>query len=169
MVKKIIVAVLLLPILLWMFAPKKELLFLLEKRLAEQGIVLADGTLYEHPFGLTIEHPVLFFKGVRVASVDTVSVWSVLFYTRGRIDSLTIDPSLQTYFPEKIDAVSLVHTVVNPLKISVALTGSSLAAEGEIDLRKHAVRMMFPKLTNKNVLKRYLKQTKGGWIYEQQF
>ena len=169
MVKKIILIIVLLPILLWVLSPKKELLYLLEKQLAKQGVVLSDGTIREHPFGLTIEHPSLYFKGIKVATADTISFWSVLAYTQGTIDTVAFDPSLHSYLPEKIEKVLLVHNVLDPNTAVLSIIDSAFTGEGSVEIMARKVHMLFPTLSDKSALTRYLKHTKGGWTYEQRF
>ncbi len=169
MVKKILLLIVLLPVLLWMTAPKKELLYLLEKQLASQGIVLSDGVVREQPFGLTIEHPALYFKGIKVATAKEISLWSVLVYTRGTIVSIAVDPSLQAYAPKSIDRVEIVHTVTAPKTVAVRVTDPVLAGTGEVDVVGRTIKMLFPNVPAKSALARYLKHTPGGWTYEQRF
>jgi len=169
MVKKIILLIVLVPFLIWILAPKKELFYLLEKRLADQGIVISDGTVHENLFGLTIEHPALYFKGIKVATADEITLWSVLVYTRGTIRTLVFDATLKAYLPGKIDEVSIVHTVGDPFTVPITVTGTPLAGEGEIDLKERTIEIRFPHLPPKSALARYLKHTKGGWAYEQHF
>jgi hypothetical protein len=169
MVRKILLIIVLLPLLLWMLAPKKELFYLLEKQLATQGIVLSDGIMHEQLFGLTIEHPTLYFKGIKVATAHEISLWSVLVYTQGSIDAIAVDSSLQSYLPKKIEKVSMVHSVVAPKDVIVSIIDPVLAGDGNVAITQRKIHLLFPKLPPPSALTRYLKQTKGGWTYEQRF
>ena len=169
MVKKILLVVVLLPFLILMLSPKKEIFYLFEKQLADRGIVISDGTISEHPFGLTIEHPALYFKGAKVATAREITLWSVLAYTRGSIDGLVTDPSLKNYLPEKVDKISVVHSIASPFIAPVTLQDTSYGGEGEIRLKERRLKIRFPHLPAKSPMTRYLKHTKGGWTYEQRF
>ena len=169
MVKKTLISIILIPLLILMFSPKKELLFLLEKRLATQGIVLADGQVETHPFGLTIDHPSIYVKGIKVATLRHLSLWSALFYTQGSIEGITFDPSLKSYFPAHIAHVTLVHSVVDPLQVQLSVEDPAVQGEGSVHLKKQALSFRFTKLPKEISTARYLKHTKGGWVYAQQF
>ena len=169
MVKKTVISIILLPLLILVFSPKKELLFLLEKRLAAQGIVLADGHVETHPFGLTIDHPSLYVKGIKVATLRHLSLWSVLFYTKGSIEGIAFDPSLKSYLPARIAHVTVVHSVIDPLHAQLHVEDPTVQGKGSIYLKKRTLSLRFTKLPKGISTTRYLKHTKGGWVYAQQF
>jgi hypothetical protein len=169
MVKKILLVIVLLPFLILMLSPKKEIFYLFEKQLANQGIIVSDGVISEHPFGLTIEHPALYFKGAKVATAKEITLWSVLAYTRGSIEGLVVDPSLKKYLPENVDRISLVHSIASPFVVPVTLRDKTYGGEGEIRLKERILKIRLPHLPAKSPMMRYLKHTKGGWTYEQRF
>ncbi len=169
MVKKIILVLILLPLLLWIFAPKKSLVYWGEKQWAAQGITVTGSAIHEHPFGLTIEHPVVYFKGAKVATAKAISLWSVLLYTHGEADAIRIDPAFKAFAPSQIGAVVLTHSVIAPLRAPVAINDPHFSGSGHIDLNTHVLQLLFPTLPKSSPLKRYLKQTKGGWTYERTF
>jgi len=169
MVKKTVISIILLPLLILVFSPKKELLFLLEKRLATQSIVLADGQVKTHPFGLTIDHPSVYVKGIKIATLRHLSLWSVLFYTQGSIEGITFDPSLKSYLPASIAHATLVHSVVDPLQVQLSVEAPTVQGKGSIHLKKRTLSFRFTKLPKGISTTRYLKHTKGGWVYAQQF
>jgi len=169
MVKKTVISIILLPLLILMFSPKKELLFLLEKRLATQGIVLADGQIETHPFGLTIDHPSVYVKGIKVATLQHLSLWSVLLYTQGNVEGVTFDPSLKSYLPARIAHVALVHSIVDPLRAQLRVEDPTVQGRGSIHLKKRTLSLRFTKLPKEISTTRYLKHTKGGWNYAQRF
>ncbi len=169
MVKKTIISIILIPFLILAFSPKKELLFLLEKRLATQGIVLADGYVETHPFGLSIDHPSLYVKGIKVATLRHLSLWSVLFYTKGSVEGITVDPSLTSYLPAHIAHATLVHSIIDPLRASLRVDDPAVQGTGAIQLKKRTLSLRFTKLPKGISTTRYLKHTKGGWIYAQRF
>ena len=169
MVKKTVISIVLLPLLILVFSPKKELLFLLEKRLAAQGIVLADGHVEAHPFGLTIDHPSVYVKGIKVATLRHLSLWSVLLYTKGSVEGITFDPSLKSYLPARIAQVTLVHNVIDPLQAQLRVEDPVIQGTGAIQLKKRTLTLRFTKLPKGISTARYLKHTKEGWVYAQQF
>ena len=169
MVKKTIISILLIPFLILAFSPKKELLFLLEKQWATRGIVLADGDVKTHPFGLSVDHLSLYVKGIKVATIRHLSLWSVLFYTKGSIEGVTFDSSLTSYLPSHIAHVTLVHSVIDPLRAKLRVEDPAMQGEGSFRMKKRTLSLRFTKLPKGISTTRYLKHTKGGWVYAQQF
>ena len=169
MVKKIAISLILLPLLVLVLSPKKELLFLLEKRLASQGIVLADGSITTHPFGLTLEHPSLYVKGIKVATIRHLSVWSVLFFTRGSAEGITVDDAFTAYVPAHLTRITVTHRIVDPIRVHLRVEDPAIQGEGAIALGQRSVSVRFTKFPSGISAVRYLKHTKGGWVYAQRF
>jgi len=169
MVKKILLVIILLPFLILALSPKKALLYQWEKQLAIRGIKLADGVIRTHPFGITIDHPSVYVKGIKVATIKHISLWSALFYTRGTIDGIKFDEAMEAYLPPKLAHVSLVHSVIEPTHVRLAVTDKAFPGDGDVDLRQRAFKMRFVTLPKNTPIAKYLKHGKGGWVYEQQF
>jgi len=168
MVKKILLVLVLLPFLVLALSPKKELFYLLEKRLANQGIVLSGGTMDAGIFGLSVEHPTVYFKGIKVATVDELSIVSVLFWTRVSAERIVVDSALHAYAPPKIDRVQIHHQLLAPTEAAITIDDPQFGGTGSLDLSQRHLRVLFPKLPAGAPAARYLKRTKGGWVYEQQ-
>lgn len=169
MVKKILVSLILLPFLLLFFAPKKELYYLIEHRLKNQGIVIADETIHESPVGLSLDHPVLYFKGAPVATVQNLSLWTLLLYGQASIENVHFDAAFKRYLPSSIAQGVLTFTIFHPTQIAITLTDPAMAGEGEIDLKTRTLTLRMKKVPANSPLKSYLKHTKGGWVYEKRF
>jgi hypothetical protein len=168
MVKKTVLFLVVLPWLLWAFAPKKELYYLAEKILAKQGIVFSGEALSATPIGLSIDHADLYAKGIKIATVQHASLWSLLLYTHGGSQQITLDPVLAKLLPSKLGRISATHSVIQPTTIRLVIDDPHLGATGAIDLRTRTVRLLFSKAPDPK-LKRYIHKTKEGWVYEQRF
>jgi len=169
MVKKILLALILLPFLVLLLAPKTELYHLLEKRLAAQDIVISGEQIHTTPIGVRLEHPTFYVKGIPVATAQSVSLWSLLLYSRMDVEGLVFDPSLKNYVPSSVHSITLVHSVIDPLHIQGTLTDPTMTGTGTIDLTGRSATLQVSKLPASSPLKRYLKHTKGGWLYESTF
>ncbi len=169
MVKKILLVLILLPFLVLLLAPKTELYYLLEKRLAAQDIVISGERIQTTPIGLKLEHPTFYVKGIPVATARSVSLWSLLFYSRMEVDGLVFDPSLRNFVPPSVQTLALAYTVMDPLHVRGDLADPKMTGSGTVDLKDRALSLKLGKLPDRSPLKRYLKHTKGGWIYERKF
>jgi len=169
MVKKILLVIILLPFLILALSPKKALLYQWEKQLATRGIKLADGVISTHPFGISIDHPSVYVKGIKIATLKHVSLWSALVYTKGTMNGITFDPSMEAYLPPGLAQVSLTHSIIEPTHVRLILTDKAFPGDGDVDLKKRTLKVRFTKLPQRTPMARYLKHTKGGWVYEQRF
>ena len=166
MVKKILISLILLPFLILFFAPKKELYYLLEHRLKDQGVVVADERISESPVGLTLEHPALYFKGAHVADAQGLSLWSVLLFGRATLENIHIDPAFKRYAPSRLARSTLTFSLLHPTRLELTLTDPAMSGEGEIDLKTRRITLRISKMPNNSPLKQYFKHSKGGWVYE---
>ncbi len=169
MVKKVLLFVVVLPWLLWAFAPKKELYYLLEERLADRGVVLAGEQLRETPVGLSVLHAEVYVKGVKVAAIEKMSVWSLLLYGQGAATRITLDPSFRQMLPEAVRHLTVTHSVLHPAILYLDIEDPQMTASGTVDLRTRAVRLTFAKAPSSELLRRRVKKSGEGWVYEQRF
>jgi len=169
MVKKILLFIVVLPWLLWAFAPRKELYYLLERYLNRQSVVLSGEALRQTPVGLSVDHATLYVKGVRVAEIGHISLWSLLLYTRGDVENIRLDASLARMLPSAVRRATATHSVLQPMTIVLRIDDPNLAASGTIDLRTRTIRLVFANAPSSEMLTRTMKQTKEGWVYEQRF
>jgi hypothetical protein len=167
MVKKILLMVILVPVLILVLAPKKELWYLAEQQLKAQGLVISGEAIDDQLFGLKLRHPTIYFKGAKIATADSMTIWSVFVYTRATIDKIVVDDSLGAYLPASIDAVTITHTVSRPTRAAIRIEGETLAGEGYADGKKHLLHVRFGTVPPHSMLTRMLKKTEGGWVYEQ--
>jgi len=169
MVKKILLVLILFPLVLVLFAPKTELYYLLEKRLAAQDIVLSGEQVHETLLGLTLEHPTIYIKGIKIATVKSMSLWSLLVYTHVTVEGVKFDPSLKHFVPPAVANVTLTHSLLHPTRLAGVIRDPALSGAITIDLKgRHAV-VTFSQLPANSPVKRYLKHRKGGWDYETNF
>jgi len=167
MVRNAVILLILLPLLTVLLMPKKELYYLLEKRLEAQNIVISGEQLQENLLGLTIEHPTLYLGGAPLATAKEISLWSLLFYTKIDFTDLVVAEGLPTAVNAK--RLHLTHSVLSPLK--VILTGESSLGmlDGEIQLKARMLRLNATKGGENKAFARYLKKSEKGWVYESKF
>lgn len=167
MVRNIIILLIVLPLLVLFFMPKKELYYLLEKRLFAQNIVISGEKLQENLFGLTVKHPTFYLGGASVATAKEISLWSILFYSRVNFHDLQIAQGLPAEL--KSDLIYATHSIVSPLKVH--LVGKSTLGTMEGDLQMKA-RTMYLNIANDGAIggfSKYLKKSEKGWVYESKF
>lgn len=167
MVRNMVVLLIALPLLAMFFMPKKELYYLLEKRLSEQNIVISGETLQEDLFGFTVKHPTLYLGGAPVAAAKEVSLWSLWIYTKVNLFDLQIAKGL----PSELSAekVSAVHSIGSPFEVRLVGESSLGALRGKIQLKARMIHLDIAKGGENKALARYLKKSEKGWVYESRF
>jgi len=167
MVKRIVGGFFLFILLLWLFAPKQELYYLLEKKLKEQDIILSNETVTDTWFGLNIKNADVYVKGIKMANSADLQLNVFFFYNTLKIENINIDASLHSMAPKAIDALNVNYSVLNPLHITVDALGTFGTATGDVALMEKKFHIDFPVAKNINTFKKFLKKDEtGGWFYE---
>ncbi len=168
-VKKALLVLFLVLLSLAIFAPKRELYYLLEERLMQEDIIITNEVIEDGLLSLTLKHPEIYFKGIRVAQIESVRLWSVLFYTKLAIKSIELDKTLQRFVATQVEKVAITHTIIAPQQLSLQGEGGFGLIEGSVllDTRVARVNLSDEQLITK--LKPFLKKDDKGWYYETSF
>ena len=168
-VKKAALGLLVILLSLAIFAPKRELFYLLEERLMQQDIIISNEEIEAGPFTLTLNHPELYFKGIKVADIGEVRLFSLLFYTAVTVKEIKTDASLQKWIPGEVDNLTVAYQLWNPGNITLDALGSFGRAEGVVSLRKRVIHIDLVEEKSIETLKPLLKKGEEGWYYESSF
>ena len=167
MVKRILGGFFLSLILLWLFAPKVELYYLLEKSLKEKNIIISNETITDTWYGLKIENATINVAGATVASVVQLNFNFFLFYNTLKISEVKMDKSLSNMAPKEINSFSAIYSVADPLNVKLDGEGSFGVLDGKIELKNRRVEILFPETKDIKTIKKFLKKDKEkGWLYE---
>ncbi len=167
MVRNILIILLLLPLAVMIFMPKKELYYLMEHKLKEQNIVISGETLKEGLLSLTIENPVVYIGGAPLAKAEKITLWSLLVYTRLDARELLVAEGLPAEL--KFQSVGARYSIVSPTNIYLEGLGSLGTIEGNVDLLDRTVQIVIPEDAEVAALSKYLKKGDKGWVYESKF
>ena len=167
MVKRIVGGFFLSLILLWLFAPKVELYYLLEKSLKERDILISNETITDTWYGLKIENADLHVAGAKVANISELNFNFFLFYNTLTINEIKMDKSLSNIAPKEINKLDSVYSVLNPLNITLDGSGSFGVLDGTVALVDRKIEVLFPVAKELKTIKKFLKKDKEkGWFYE---
>lgn len=167
MVRNMVILLIALPLLAMLFMPKKELYYLLEKRLSEQNIVISGEALREDLFGLTVKHPTLYLRGAPVAAAKEISLWSLWVYTKADLLDLQIAKGLPSEL--SVERLTAVHSIGSPLEVRLEGKSSLGALRGKIQLKTRRIHLDIAKGGENKAFARYLKKSEKGWVYESGF
>jgi len=165
MVKRIVGGFFLTLILLWLFAPKQELYYLLEKSLKEQNIVISNEEFQDKWYGLKITNANIYLDGGNIAKVAELDFNFFFLYNTLTIHS--IEPAFANIAPKNIDKLIAKYSIIKPLKIELDGEGSFGVLKGAVDLLNRKVEIFFPVSKDLKSVKKFLKKDpKKGWYYE---
>jgi len=169
MVKKSGIALLVAWFAILVLMPKQEFYYKLEEALAKQEIELNEEKMDEGFFSLDLHKVTVYFKGIPVATIEEMDLYTLLFYSSLKLQGLHMDDSLKNMVPQETQKARLSYSILSPLKISVTAQGSFGGMRGTIDLNARQVHLDFNESTNIEMLKPQLKKSEKGWIYETSF
>jgi len=168
-VKKAALGLLVILLSLAIFAPKRELFYLLEERLMQQDIIINNEEIETGLFTLTLRHPELYFKGIKVADISEVKLLSLLFYTTVTVREIKPDASLQKWVSGEIDNLTAGNLLWKPGNIALGAMGSFGRAKGVVSLNKRVIHIDLVEEKSIEALKPLLKKGEEGWYYESSF
>ncbi len=169
MVKKSIFVLFVVWFAVIVFMPKQELYYQFEQQLEQEDVKIASEKIEEGWFTLTLKDPVIYVRGIKVATVESISIFTVLGYSSVQVEGVILDASLQSFAPGSIDEAHLTHLIVFPQRLSLSANGLFGEAEGEILLDARRLKIHFSDNSKLGMLRAQLKKDEEGWQYETAF
>jgi hypothetical protein len=170
MVKNIFIGLVVFWFALFIFMPKEALYYALEEKLEAQGLKINEKSIETGMFSLNLIDADIYFKGINVAHVKKINIFTLLFTTNVNIKELTIDASLKAFAPEKIDQANITHLLLSPMKVNILASGSFGNIEGVVDLKEKKLRLDFSNTTKEiDLLRGNLQKDEKGLYYETSF
>jgi len=170
MVKNIFIGFFVIWFALLVFMPKQELYFTLEKELAKQDIEINEESIEESVFSLNLIKPVIYVKGIKIATIEKINIFTLLLYTNINLKSLLLDESLKSFAPEKIDVANIAYSIFTPFRVNIEAEGSFGVLEGNANLNERDLRLDFFETTKElDSIRSNLKKDEKGLYYETSF
>ena len=170
MVKNIFIALLVFWFSLLLFMPKEALYYALEKQLETKGIKINEKAIESGIFSLNLIDADIYYKGINVAHIEKVNIFTLIFTTNINVKALSIDGSLKAFAPEKIDQANITHMIFSPMKVNILAKGSFGDMDGVLDLQERTLRLDFSNTTKEiDLLRENLKKDEKGLYFETSF
>ncbi len=166
MVKKILLIIAVVIFSLMIFAPKRELYYLLEEQLLKYDVVISNEDIDEGLFLLHIKHPDIYVKGIELAKIEKIDIIPLLLYSRVVAKGITTDRSLKKLMPVKVTTLKIVYQILNPKRVSISVVGDFGKADGYLYIDEGRVRLYISEPADIAKLKRLLRKDDKGWYYE---
>jgi hypothetical protein len=148
------------------FTPKRELYYLLEEQLMKYDVVINNEYIEEGLFLLHINHPDIYVKGIELAKIDKIDIFSLLIYSSVEADGITTDSSLKKLIPTKVTTIKVTYQLSDPLKVSISIVGDFGKADGYLYINEDRVRLNISESKDITRLKNLLQKDDKGWYYE---
>ncbi len=169
MVKKSVIAFIVAWFMILLLMPKQGFYYKLEEELAKHEIILNESKIDDGIFTLNLEKVTVYVKGINVATVEKLNLFTLLFYSRITLETLQIDDSLKAMAPQEIENAVVQYFIYSPLSVLVDAVGSFGSMSGNIDLNERQIYLDFNESDNIEMLKPKLKKGEKGWHYETSF
>ena len=169
MVKRTIGGFFLLLLFLWLFSPKQELYFLLEKELEKNDIIISNEKFTDKWFGLEISDADIYLKGIKVAQAKQLNLNVFFFYNQLTVDSITTDKGIHNVAPKSIEDITATFTLLKPYKIAIESRGSFGFIEGGAYLNLNKLLLRFNQAKEINSFRKFLKKDAKGLYYEKYY
>ncbi len=169
MVRRILIGIVLVWAALVVFMPKEALYFKLERELVKQGVELNEASIEEGPASLTLHDVSVYVKGIEVAQIKEVHLFTLLFYNRLTVEEVTVDEGLRSMMPAGADRIVLQYTPLSPLRLSIEAEGAFGKAVGYFAFKERLLHLDLTKTGTLGVLRGQMKQGEKGWYYEKTF
>jgi len=168
MVKKFLLIVFVLYFSLLVFMPKEELYYTLEEALAKQDIKINEKSIEEGMFSLRVKEADIYIKGIQLAKVEKLEFFTLLFYTRVKIQKLRLDDSLKAMAPTSLETVTFSHLLWSPTELEVKVK-ASFEANGTVDLNERSIYLDVNGSKDLEQFQKSLRKSEKGWVYETSF
>ena len=169
MVKNIFIALCIIWFALLVFMPKRELYYKLEKELAKEEIIISGEKIEEGLFSLTLKEPSVYLKGIKIATIKEIDLFTLLFYTKIELTTLLLDDSLKAMVPQQTEYIVLSHSLLSPLQVLIDAQGLFGTVNGHADLTERKLTIDFIEVKEIGMIKSKLKRDEKGWHYERSF
>jgi hypothetical protein len=169
MVKKIIAVLFTLWIAFLIFMPKIELYTTLEKELASYDIKLNEKSIEEGFTSLILNDVSVYVKGIKIAQIDEVNFFTLLFYSSFSINNVKIDEAFSSQLPSQAEEIILKNNILSVNTVSVDANGSFGVIKGSIDIFDRKIELIFTEQGEINMIRSYLLNSEKGWLYEASF
>jgi hypothetical protein len=169
MVKKSVLIFLAIWFALLLFMPKTEIYHTIEKVLEQKDIKLNETSIDEGLFSLTLKDVTIYVKGIALAHVEEIDVFTLLFYSSLELSNLQVDEALHNKVPSSIKEAVFTHNVMAPFTVSMDANGSFGAIDGEFNNMDNDIRIDFVEVGDIGMIQSSLTKDEKGWFYEKSF
>ena len=142
----------------FIFMPKTNLIYFIQKELSKQNIYL-NTDISSHLFSITLNKSTLYYNGINTANIDDIEIYPFILYNKITINNIKFN--IGNY---KIKKLKIIYNVFSPKKASVTANSNIGNIRGYIDIINKKIFLRFNKV-QKASIKKLLKKDKKGYFY----
>jgi len=170
MVKNIFIVFIVFWLTFLVFMPKQKLYFTLEKELLKQDIEINEQSIEEGLFSLNLIKPEIYVKGIKIATVEKINIFTLIFTTNINIKSLILNDSFKSFAPQQTDIANISYSLLSPFKVTIEAEGNFGLLKGNVNLNERKLRIDFYETTKElDSIRSNLKKDEKGLYYEKSF
>ncbi len=169
--KKALIYFLLAVAMFLFFLPKIQLYYGLETLLKPYKVSISGEEIHDYGWNITVKDGLLAYDDLTVATLDAISVTPLLIYNTITVDPILLAEDMEQFVPRSIEEIRIVHSILNPLHVSISASGEFGVLQGDVALLDRNVSLILEPskvLTDSKPfwLGRLKKDTEGGYRYE---
>lgn len=169
MVKYLVISLITILLFVTIFAPKKEIFFMIERQLLQHDVIIDNESIEVSPFSLTLKDAEIYLKGIKVAKIGSIDLFTLLLFSSVDVQGVDIDNSLKRFVPTEIEHIEAHHSILKPLTLSLDINGTFGETQGYIDINEQKVHLDLIEEGTLGTLRQMLKKGQDGWYYETSF
>ncbi|KIM07771.1 MAG: hypothetical protein KU28_05345 [Sulfurovum sp. PC08-66] len=167
MVKKILIAFVVIWFGIVTLAPKERLFFLIEEELALSDTVISHETLNAKLFGIEAKGASLSVKGVEVATIGELDISTLLLFSSVDVSRVVLDASSRSIVPLDEFNLSVTHSLFAPKGLGIKLSYQDKVLHAKLTMTQEGrVRIDIADINGSEWLKPMMQQDENGWYYE---
>lgn len=155
---------------LFIFLPKTQIYFYLEKQLQKEKIIIVENNINESIFHITLGELKLYRDDIYLANIEEINFTSFFIFNKLSVNNINIESSFAQFVPLQIDFVNFTYSILNPINILAFSKGSFGEAKLNFNLSTKTLNIVLnPSKNFKNKYKfilQKMKQIKGEYLYE---
>ncbi len=164
---RFVIYIILFFLLMLLFFPKREFVYLLDQKLYQKGIVFEQKNIKESWFGINLYKNSIYYNKLKIANIKDIDAKLYLFKNTIKLNNV----NLTTLYDSNKDFknITLTWSYKNITKLNIKGDGILGKIDGYVDFKQNLVHIVISatdKLKKIGMLSSILKYKNGKYIYE---
>jgi len=126
-----------------LFLPKEQLFIKAVNEAYKQKVYLQNYTFSEDLISSNIKNTNIIYDGINIVNIKNTDIKVWLFYNDINIKNISLDESLNSFVPSKIDNVNINYSVLNPLFVNANVKSKLFSVKINFDILNMKLNAVF--------------------------